>query len=108
MSETYANEGYIYARVNPVVERTVAADSTPVVNLRWEIDEAQPAIVNKVEIAGNEITTESCIREQIWVIPGDVFKRDLLIRSYQNISNLGFFESPLPPPDTKPSNENAW
>jgi outer membrane protein insertion porin family len=107
VSETYANEGYIYARVNPVVERTVAADSTPVVNLRWEIDEAQPAIVNKVEIAGNEITTESCIREQIWVIPGDVFKRDLLIRSYQNISNLGFFESPLPPPDTKPSNENG-
>ena len=40
-------------------------------------------------------------------MPGDVFSRDALIRSYQSIANLGFFETPLPPPDTRPANENG-
>ncbi len=41
------------------------------------------------------------------ILPGDVFNQDRLIRSYQNIENLGFFESPLPPPDTRPANEQG-
>src|SRR5436305_12442550 len=36
VQEAYANEGYIYAQVRPVVERVrVGKDSTPTVNLRW-------------------------------------------------------------------------
>jgi outer membrane protein insertion porin family len=108
VGEAYANEGYIYANVRPVVERAkVGRDSVPTVNLRWEIDEKTPAIVNRVEILGNDITSESCIRNQIFVVPGDVFRRDALLRSYQGIGNLGFFETPLPAPDTKPANENG-
>lgn len=107
VGEAYANEGYIYANVRPIVQRTVGADGTPTVNLRWEVDERQPAIVNRVEVFGNDITSESCIRNQIFVVPGDVFRRDALIRSYQSIGNLGFFETPLPPPDTKTANDNG-
>jgi outer membrane protein insertion porin family len=108
VQQAYANEGYIYATVTPVVERTRAGtDSVPVVNLRWDIEERQPAIVNRVEILGNDVTTEACIREQIFVLPGDVFNQDLLIRSYHNIANLGFFETPLPPPDTRQANERG-
>ena len=108
VGEAYANEGYIYANVRPVVERIkVGADSVPTVNLRWEVDEKTPAIVNRVEILGNDITAESCIRNQIFVVPGDVFRREALLRSYQGIGNLGFFETPLPAPDTKPANDNG-
>jgi outer membrane protein insertion porin family len=107
LNTAYYNEGYIRAQINPVLERTVGPDSVPTVNLRWEIFEGQPAIVNKVIIAGNDYTTESCIRDQIFVLPGDVFNYDRLIRSYQNIQNLGFFEAPLPPPDTRPANEKG-
>ena len=108
VGEAYANEGYIYANVRPVVERVkVGHDSVPTVNLRWEVDERQPAIVNRVEVFGNDVTSESCIRNQIFILPGDVFRRDALIRSYQGIGNLGFFESPLAAPDTKPANENG-
>jgi outer membrane protein insertion porin family len=104
VQEAYANEGYIYAQVRPVVERVrVGKDSVPTVNLRWEIDERTPAIVNRVEIMGNDITSENCVRDQIVVVPGDVFSRDLLIRSYQSIANLGFFETPLPAPETRPN-----
>jgi outer membrane protein insertion porin family len=108
VGEAYANEGYIYANVRPVVERVkVGPDSVPTVNLRWEVDERQPAIVNRVEVLGNDITSENCIRRQIYVVPGDVFRRDALIRSYQGIGNLGFFETPLAAPDTRPANENG-
>ena len=108
VQEAYANQGYIYASVRPVVERRrVGKDSVPTVNLRWEIDERTPAIVNRVEVFGNDITAENCIRDQILVVPGDIFSRDLLIRSYQSIANLGFFETPLPPPDTRPANDKG-
>ena len=50
-------------------------------NLRWEIDERQPAIMNRIDIAGNDYTSEECIRNQIFLVPGDVFNQDALIRS---------------------------
>jgi outer membrane protein insertion porin family len=89
-----------------VIRRT-GADGRPVVDLRWVITEGQPAIVNRVEIVGNDVTHERVIREAIVLLPGDVFRQDALIRSYQNISNLGFFQQPLPFPDTRPANEQG-
>ncbi|MDO8503046.1 MAG: outer membrane protein assembly factor BamA [Gemmatimonadaceae bacterium] len=102
LRDAYNDEGYIYARIRPVVERQPGGDSVRVVNLRWEIDEASPAIVNRIDIEGNDFTYESCIREQVVLAPGQVFNRNYLLRSYQNISNLNFFESPMPAPETRP------
>jgi outer membrane protein insertion porin family len=103
----YRNNGYIYANIQPQVIRRTGTDGKPVVDLRWAINEGQPAIVNKIEIAGNDITHERVIREAIVLLPGDVFRQDALIRSYQNISNLGFFQQPLPFPDTRPANDQG-
>jgi outer membrane protein insertion porin family len=101
----YRDRGYIYAEVYPVIERTVDADSQPVVNLRWEIDERQPAIVNRIVIQGNDYTSEDCIRRAIVLVPGGVFNQSALINSYQQIQNLGFFESPMPFPLPRQVNE---
>ena len=103
----YSNEGYIYATVRPVLDRRRAADSTPTVDLRWAIDERQPAIINRIEILGNDYTHEPCIRDQLTIVPGDVFNQDRLIRSYQNLGNLGFFEQPIPLPDTRTANDQG-
>jgi len=35
------------------------------------------------------------------LFPGQVFNRSALIRSYQNISNLNFFQQPMPSPDVE-------
>ena len=107
LSEAYNDEGYIYAQVRPVAERVPSGDSVRTVNLRWEIEERTPAIVNRIEIAGNDYTHESCIREQIVLAPGQVFNRNYLIRSYQNIGNLNFFETPLAAPETRPSGDQG-
>ena len=108
LQTAYANEGYIYAQIRPVVERTISPrDSTPIVNLRWEVDEKTPATINRIVIAGNDYTSETCIRDALVILPGDVFSQDRVIRSYQNIQNLGFFESPLPPPETPQANDKG-
>ena len=107
LRNAYANEGYIYATVQPVTDRVVTPDSQHVVNLRWEIVEKTPAIVNRIEITGNDYTAENCIRDAIVLPPGGVFSQDLLLRSYQSLSNLGFFETPIPPPDTRPAGDSG-
>jgi outer membrane protein insertion porin family len=108
VQEAYENEGYIYASIRPIVERRkVGKDSVPTVDLRWEIDERTPAIVNRVDIVGNDVTTETCIRDQLFILPGDVFNRERLIQSYRNIANLGFFEQDMPPPATNPANDQG-
>jgi len=103
----YNNAGYIYANVSPDMQRVEPADTTqpPSVNLTWRIDEGRPAIVNRVDIVGNESTHERVIRDAIVILPGDVFAQDRVIKSYQNISNLGFFQQPLPFPDSRPVNQ---
>ncbi len=97
----YANNGYIYAIVQPEQTRRTAADGSQVVDLRWSIREGSPATINKINIVGNDVTHERVIREAILLAPGSLFSRELLIRSYQQISSLGFFQEPLPPPDVE-------
>ena len=89
--------------MDPSETRRTAADGSQYLDLSWAIHEGAPATINKVEIVGNDITHERVIREAIVLLPGDLFNRELLIRSYQNVSNLGFFQQPLPAPDVRPS-----
>jgi outer membrane protein insertion porin family len=103
VQKLYANNGYIYAQIQPEEVRRTGPRGIPVVDLRWNIREGSPATINKVEIVGNEVTHERVIREAIVMLPGDLFSQDRLIRSYQNVSNLGFFQQPMPPPDVKPA-----
>src|SRR2546425_2427316 len=107
MRTLYYNNGYIYMQPRADVIRRTGADGKPVVDLRWAINEGQPAIVNKIEISGNDVTHERVIREAIIVLPGDVSRQDALLRSYQNIATLGFFQQPLPFPDTRPANDQG-
>jgi len=107
LKTAYSNEGYIYSQIRPVVERRIGPDSQPRVDLRWIVSEGSPAIVNRIDIQGNDYTTEQCIRDQLVMIPGDVFNQDRLLRSYQSLGNMGLFETPMPPPDTRPANDQG-
>jgi outer membrane protein insertion porin family len=95
----YTNTGYLYAQVRPVVERVPAtAANGPQVNIAWEIQEGRPASIRRVVISGNTFTHENVIRNQLLVLPGDIYSEELLIQSYRRLSALGFFETPLPTP----------
>ena len=73
----------------------------------WEIIEGRLATVGQVAIRGNTHTHENIIRNQLVVIPGDVYSEDLLLQSYRRISGLGFFETPVPLPDMVPDPETG-
>jgi outer membrane protein insertion porin family len=104
LQDIYANSGYIYSRVTAEESRRMTPEGTPMIDLRWRIEEGAPATVKRIMIVGNDVTHESVIRSAIVIMPGSVFNRELLIRSYQNINNLGFFQ-PLPPPDVAPTED---
>ena len=102
VQQLYSNNGYLYAQIIPHVDR-LPSDSGPAVRVSWDIDEKEPAYINTVTIAGNTYTHEDVIRGQLRVLPGDVYNEDLLMQSYQSISSLGFFETPLTPPKIEPN-----
>jgi outer membrane protein insertion porin family len=104
----YNNQGYLYAQIIPVIERVPAAPGgTPLVRATWEIEEGNPASIRRVEVAGNTFTHESVIRNQIMVLPGDVYSEEMLIASYRRISGTGFFETPIPMPRIEPDPETG-
>jgi outer membrane protein insertion porin family len=109
VEQMYRNEGYLYAQVEPVVRRVPASTpgEEPTVDVTWAISERSPFYVNRVTIVGNLKTHESVIRDRIMVYPGDVYDEARLIQSYQAISALGFFETPLPTPDIRPNPETG-
>ena len=100
----YRNEGYIFARVDPVIERLVpdSAGADPTVRVGLLIQEGGPATVSQVAIEGNDYTHEWVIRDKLFLLPGDVYSQDRLLQSWQNIGSLGFFETPLPVPEVVP------
>ncbi len=95
VQQLYRNQGYLYAQIIPRVERVEGENQ---VRVAWDIQEGNPAYINRVTIVGNTFTHEDVIRGQLLVVPGDVYNEELLIQSYQRISALGFFETPLPTP----------
>jgi outer membrane protein insertion porin family len=107
VSTLYSNNGYIYAQVVPEITRRVGPDGAALLDLKWNIREGQPAIINKINIAGNDVTHERVIREAIVLVPGQLFNRDALIQSYRNIGNLGFFQQPMATPDVKPTDNGV-
>jgi outer membrane protein insertion porin family len=109
VEELYANQGYIYAQVNPVINPRIPEEgrSGPVVDLVWDVQEGQPAYIRRIHIVGNTFTYDRVIREQINLLPGQVYSQQDILASYQRISGLGFFETPLPFPDVQPDPETG-
>lgn len=108
VEQLYKNAGYLFAQVQPVVERAPAAPGQPpTVNVTWAISEQQPFYVRRISFVGNTTTHENVIRDRLWVVPGDLYSEEAVIQSYQSISGLGFFETPLPMPDISPDAESG-
>jgi outer membrane protein insertion porin family len=101
VEQLYRNSGYLRVSVEPVLDRRPPAgdEDVPTVAARWVIEEGPPAYIRRVHIKGNDFTHDRIIREQIALLPGDIYSDERILRSYQAISGLGFFENPLPLPD---------
>ena len=106
--ELYSNQGFLYVRVSPVVVKNpVVAGQPATVDVSWKIEEGLPAYVRRVTVTGNDYTYDWVVRNSLLLLPGDRYSQQLVIQSYQSIGSLGFFETPLPPPDIEPDPETG-
>jgi outer membrane protein insertion porin family len=83
----YFEEGYIYISIEP--EKIKAGD---LLNINLKVTENTRAKVRQIQIVGNRRTKEKVIRRQLEIAPGDYFRQSQILRSQQNVYNLGFFE----------------
>lgn len=83
----YYEEGYIYASF----EHDLIRDKDRI-TVVLNINENTRAKIRKISITGNRRTKEKVIRRQLAVSPGEYFRQSRIIRTQQNIYNLGFFE----------------
>ena len=83
----YYDEGFIYTQIDQQIQR---ADSTLAIVL--EVKEGARARIRQIHITGNERTKDKVLLRELEIAPGDYFRQSQVIRSQQNIYNLGFFE----------------
>lgn len=83
----YFDEGFIYVDIRNNYVRDLDT-----LNVQLSINENTRAKIRQIHITGNTRTKEKVLRRQLEIAPGDYFRQTQLIRSQQNIYNLGFFE----------------
>ncbi|MBW6513386.1 MAG: outer membrane protein assembly factor BamA [Candidatus Syntrophosphaera sp.] len=83
----YFDEGYIYTEIKPDIKKE--GDQ---LNIELQVSEGNRARIRQIQITGNQRTKEKVIRRQLDIAPGDYFRQLQVIRTQQNIYNLGFFE----------------
>lgn len=102
VTSMYYEEGYIYANF---MHEQIKADNR--INIRLNIQENTRAKVRKINFAGNRKTKEKVIRRQLAISPGDYFQQSKVMRSQQNIYNMGFFEPDMYLDNPKIINSNG-
>ena len=60
-------------------------------NLKFIVNETEKIFVEKINIFGNNITSENVIRNQLLIDEGDPFNKILEAKSINNIKSLNFF-----------------
>ncbi|MDX1395957.1 MAG: outer membrane protein assembly factor BamA [Gemmatimonadota bacterium] len=98
LADMYRNSGYLRVTFRPEIQRLPAPEEggNPRVRALLPIVEGEPSYIREVSIEGNTYTHDRIVRNRLFIYPGDVYSQDRLIRSFQAIQGLGFFD-PLPP-----------
>ena len=86
VASMYYEEGFIYLNLDPQINK-----DGNMVDVNLVIRENTRAKIHKIHITGNRRTREKVIRRQLVVAPGDYFRQSRVVRSQQNVFNLGLF-----------------
>ena len=99
VSSLYMDDGYLFFNVNPV-ETKIVGDS---IDMEMRMYEGAQATINKVYVTGNDKTNDHVIMREVRTLPGDKFSRALLLRTQNELRQLGYFDpeqiNPIPQPN---------
>lgn len=103
LNNLYLNKGYLFFNLDPI-EININKDS---IDYEMRISEGKQARINEVRIVGNTKTHEHVARRELRTYPGDLFSKELLMRSYRELAQLGHFDPEAINPDVQPNPENG-
>ncbi|HNW51316.1 MAG TPA: outer membrane protein assembly factor BamA [Prolixibacteraceae bacterium] len=103
VSNLYLDNGYLFYSVNPI-ETNTQNDS---IDLEMRIFEGKQATIDRIIIQGNTKTHEQVARRELYTLPGDLFSKSLLMRSYRQLAQLGHFDQEKIGIDPVPNQENG-
>ncbi len=103
VSSIYQNNGYLFFTLIPI-EENIKGDS---IALQMRIIEGPQATVNKVVINGNDQLFEKVIRRELRIRPGELFKKDDIIRSVREIAASGHFNPETIDPQIEPNESDG-
>ena len=98
ISSLYNNNGYLMSQIEPA-EIIVGPDS---LDLEIRIFEGKPFTINEVGISGNVRVNDEVIRRELYVRPGDLYNRALLMQTMRTLMGMGHFDEQAIIPDIQP------
>jgi len=103
LSNLYLDKGYLFSSIIPV-ENYAEGDS---IDFEMRISEGPQATIDRVIIQGNTKTHEQVARRELYTLPGDLFSKTQLMRSYRQLAQLGHFDQERIGIDPMPKQENG-
>lgn len=98
VANLYQNNGYLMSQIEPS-EIVVGKDS---IDLEIKVFEGKPFTVNEVGISGNNRVDDEVIRRELYVFPGELYNRALLMRTLRMLMGMGHFDAEQLQPDIQP------
>ncbi|MFR3489274.1 MAG: outer membrane protein assembly factor [Alistipes ihumii] len=93
ISSLYQNNGYLFSSIDPG-EVVVGEDS---IDINVKIFEGKQAKINEVKISGNHRVNDRVIRRELYVRPGELYNRALLMQTIRQLNQMQHFD-----PETSP------
>ena len=98
ISSLYNNNGYLMSQIEPA-EIVVGPDS---LDLEIRIFEGKPFTINQVGISGNMRVDDEVIRRELYVRPGELYNRALLMQTMRTLMGMGHFDEQAIVPNIQP------
>ncbi|MBQ4818651.1 POTRA domain-containing protein [Aquimarina sp. MMG016] len=99
LTNLYQNNGYLFSSID-AVETSVENDT---IDFEIRIREGKLVHFNHITVSGNDRTNDHVIYRILRTRPGEVYSKDLVVRTVREIGQLGFFD----PEQLEPQFQNA-
>ena len=87
VSSLYMDDGYLFFHVDPT-EVAIVGDS---IDIEMRVFEGDQATIDRVEVLGNDRTSDFVVLRELSTVPGQKFRRSDIIRTQQLLSSMGYF-----------------
>ena len=103
LTNLYQNNGYLFSNINAV---EISAENDTI-NFEIRVSEGKLASFNKISVVGNTKTNDHVIYRELRTKPGELYSKDMVVRTVRELGRLGFFDAENIDPQFKNVNPNA-